>query len=62
MTDRKIADRTTGVNSNNSSIYPIASATKMATELDKLFHAFFLFQKLIKYNFLKLMEFNWIDT
>ena len=36
--------------------------TKMATEWDKLFNAFFLFQKLVKHNNIKLILVNWIET
>ena len=41
----------------DSSIYPMVPITKMATEWDKLglFNTFFLYQKLVKYNLIKLI-------
>ena len=39
----------------DSSISPMVPVTNIATEWDILFNTFFLFQKLVKYNFMILI-------
>ena len=46
----------------DSSISPMVPVIEMEAELDELINAFFLFEKLVKYNLRKLIQVNRIKT